>query len=377
MPGREDTANRRARLHEVETKLALLRERLDVTGRSAVALTTQASVAWLAAGLTNPIDRSDPESLLWLVVHEDGVAAVTTTVERPRLEAEAGLEEIGFTLVEVPWHDSDAFAQAAEKITGLRWTELAPDEDDLTALRLRLLPSERERLAGLGADAAGALEAVVSAWVPGERDLDLQARVAEHLERVDAIPVCLIVGGDERVERFRHPLASGMPVEKLVMAVVVAMRGGLHAAATRFASAGPLSDSVRAAFDAAFEVEAAMLDAHRRGSPYGAVLEACDDAYAAVGHPGAWREHYQGGPVGYRQREFELAPSQRESRWYTQSIEVGHAVAWNPSVAGGGKVEDTFLVEESGLRRLTDTGSWQAIEVWGGRTRCGVLDIAR
>ncbi|TML19469.1 MAG: hypothetical protein E6G28_12210, partial [Actinobacteria bacterium] len=77
MPGREDTANRRARLHEVETKLALLRERLDVAGRSAVALTTQASVAWLAAGLTNPIDRSDPESLLWLVVHEDGVAAVT------------------------------------------------------------------------------------------------------------------------------------------------------------------------------------------------------------------------------------------------------------------------------------------------------------
>src|SRR5204862_4308600 len=135
----------------------------------------------------------------------------------------------------------------------LRGTGLAPEEDAPTALRVRLLPGERARPAGPGADAAGALEAVASAWVAGERDLDLQARVAEHLERVDAIPVCLIVGGDERVERFRHPLASGMPVEKLVMAVVVAMRGGLHAAATRFASAGPLSDSVRAAFDAAVE----------------------------------------------------------------------------------------------------------------------------
>ena len=377
MPGHEDTANGRARRHEVETKLARLRDRLDVAGRSAVALTTQASVAWLTAGLTNPIDRSDPGSLLWLVVHEGGTAAVTTTVERPRLEAEAGLEEIGFTLVEVPWYEPDAFAQAAEAIAGVPWAELAPDEDDLTALRLRLMPSEQERLGGLGADAAGALEAAVSAWVPGELDLDVQARVAEHLERVDAIPVCLIVGGDERVEQFRHPLASGMLVEKLVMAVVVAMRDGLHAAATRFASAGPLAESVRAAFDASFEVEAAMLDAHRAGSPYGAVLEACDEAYAAVGYPGAWQEHYQGGPVGYRQREFELAPSQRESRWYTQSIEVGHAVAWNPSIAGGGKVEDTFLVEEDGLRCLTDTGNWPTIEVWGERTRCGVLDIAR
>ena len=376
MASGRDTAKRDARAREVETKLALLRGQLDAVGRSAVALTTQPSVAWLTAGLTNPVDRSDQGSLLWLVVTEDAVTGVTTTVERPRLEAEAHLDDLGFSLVEVPWHDPDAFGRAAVDVAGLPWEELAPDEDELTALRLQLLPAERERLARLGVDAASALEAAVSEWRPGERDHDVQARVAERLERVGAIPVCLIVGGDVRVERFRHPLAAGRPVERLVMAVVVAMRDGLHAAATRFASAGPLPDSVRAAFDAAFEVEVAVLDAHRPGSPYGAVLRACEGAYTAVGYPGAWREHYQGGPVGYRQREFEIAPSQRESRWYAQPIEVGHAVAWNPSVAGGGKVEDTFLVEEDGLRRLTDTGTWPAIEVWGERTRCAPLDIA-
>lgn len=376
MASGRDTANRDARAREVETKLALLRGRLDATGRSAVALTTQASVAWLSAGLTNPIDRSDQGSLLWLVVTEDAVTGVTTTVERPRLEAEAHLHDIGFALVEVPWHEPDAFPRAAVDVAGLPWEELHPDEDELTALRLQLLPVEQERLARLGVDAASALEVAVSEWKPGEHDLDVQARVADRLERVGAIPVCLIVGGDGRVERFRHPLAAGLPVERLVMAVVVAMRDGLHAAATRFASAGPLPGSVRAAFDAAFEVEVAVLDAHRPGSPYGAVLQACDKAYAAVGYPGAWREHYQGGPVGYRQREFEIAPPQRESRWYAQPIEVGHAVAWNPSVAGGGKVEDTYLVEEGGLRRLTDTGTWPALEVWGERTRCAVLDIA-
>ena len=49
----------------------------------------------------------------------------------------------------------------------------------------------------------------------------------------------LIVGGDDRVRRYRHPMAVGAPVRQLAMAVVVARRGGLHAAATRFAVGRP------------------------------------------------------------------------------------------------------------------------------------------
>jgi len=161
------------------------------------------------------------------------------------------------------------------------------------------------------------------------------------------------------------------------MAVVVAMREGLHVAATRFACAGGLTASVEGALSGARIVEAAMLAASRPGATYGQVLGACERAYAQVGRPGAWQEHYQGGPVGYRQREFELAPSQRQSRWFAQPIEPGQAVAWNPSLAGGGKSEDTFLVEDNGLLCVTQTGAWPLVEVKGGQPRSGVLDIAR
>lgn len=119
-----------------------------------------------------------------------------------------------------------------------------------------------------------------------------------------------------------------------------------------------------------------MLDAHRPGTTYGRILQACEEAYAAVGHPGAWREHHQGGPIGYRQREFEIAPSQSDSRWFSQPLQLGHAVAWNPSIAGGGKCEDTFVVEEAGLRSVTETGTWPRIEREGMRPRPGVLEIA-
>ena len=158
---------------------------------------------------------------------------------------------------------------------------------------------------------------------------------------------------------------------RLVMAVVVAEREGLHAAATRFACADGLSTSVRAARDAALAVEAATLEACVPGATYGDVVETLARAYAGVGHAGAWADHYQGGPVGYRQREFELVPTQTASRWFPVALADGHAVAWNPSVAGGGKAEDTYLVEPRGLRRLTDTGAWPLRE-----GRPAVLDVS-
>ena len=143
------------------------------------------------------------------------------------------------------------------------------------------------------------------------------------------------------------------------MAVVVAERGGLHAAATRYACAGPLSPTASRARGSALAIESAMLAACTVGASYGDVLEACDDAYAAAGHPGAWREHYQGGPIAYRQREFETAPRRRDAPVRRgAAIAPGHALAWNPSVAGGGKAEDTYLVGTDGLERLTDTADW-------------------
>jgi Xaa-Pro dipeptidase len=364
-----------SRRQEVDVKLALLRALLERRGLDAVVLTGADGVAWATGGVTNPVERGVPASPLWLVVRGDGVAAVTTNVERPRIDAEAGLGALEISLHEVPWHEPLGLERAALELARAPRSRVggldADVDDDLVELRLALLPAERERLAVLALDAAAALEEALRVWTPGERDLDVQARISEHLERVGAFGACLIVGGDDRVERFRHPLAAGVTMTRVVMAVVVAERDGLHAAATRFACADGLSASMRTAREAALAVEAATLDACVVGATYGDVVQALARGYAEAGHAGVWTEHYQGGPVGYRQREFELVPTQTDSRWFGVPLEDGHAVAWNPSVAGGGKAEDTYLVEPGGLRRLTDTGAWPLRD-----GRPAVLDVA-
>lgn len=371
---------------EVAAKVSAVRALLAELDLPGVVLTSTAAVAWLTAGLTNRIEAGSAASAMWVVVTPGDAVALTTNVERPRIEAEHDLPSRGLRLEEIEWFAADdGFVRAACELAGQPAALLASDghdgfgrdaDDALAALRLALLPSEQERLAAIAVDAAGALERALGQWRPGQRDLDVQARISEELERAGAFGACLIVGGDDRVERFRHPLAVGAPMGRLVMAVVVAERHGLHAAATRIACCDGLPDSVRGAWQAALTVEGRMLAASRAGASYGDVLTACDEAYAEVGHRGGWREHYQGGPIAYRQREFEIVPSQRESRWYAQRITPGHAIAWNPSIAGGGKTEDTFLVEAGGSRCLTETGTWPRVAVADGLERTAILDIS-
>jgi antitoxin VapB len=365
---------------EVQSKVDRVREVLALRSAHAAVLTEAGSVAWVTAGITNPIERGNPASPLWVVVTTDEVTALTTNVELPRLREP--LARIGLPLVGVAWYEPGALAVAAAEIAGARAAELISDEpsvggwsDDLVAIRLALLPAERERLASLGRDAVAALESALRGWRPGQRDLDVQAHAAERLERVGALGVCLFVGGDERVESFRHPLPVGAPMQSYVMAVVVAERDGLHAAATRFASAGRLPERLARAQAAALEIEGGVLDACRPGATYGDVLRSLADAYTEAGHADAWRDHYQGGPIGYRQREFEIVPTQTTSRWYETPLADGHALAWNPSVEGGGKSEDTFLLVDGELRQLTVSPDWPTIDV-AGRSRAAVLDIA-
>jgi Xaa-Pro dipeptidase len=345
---------------------------LDLQGLPGLVLTRPGPVSWLTGGLPPPVDRSAATDLVWAVISGESATLITTEVEADRIAEEYQPGQHGFAeLVAVPWYEPEAFVRAAADVAGAPTSALAADghpafgadsSDDLTALRLALSVAEQDDLRALGADAAAALEEALSGWSPGERDLDIQARVAAALEARGADAPVLIVGGDDRVRRYRHPMAAGAPVRHLAMAVVVARRGGLHAAATRFASAGPLSPAQRSLWDQVRRIEAATLAAGRPGHSYGDVLGALDHGYAAEGAAGSWAGHYQGGPIGYAQREFEIAPGQSGSRWPDVRIEPGHAVAWNPSLPGGAKAEDTYLIHTDGLERITTGPGWPTDE---------------
>jgi Xaa-Pro aminopeptidase len=337
---------------EVAAKLDRVRGWLAGSGQGAALFTTQPSVAWVTGGLEDRVVRNEEPALVWALVSETAAFLITTNIEQPRLVAE---EDLGpFELHAVPWYSSGGLAEVAESLADGQKVAEAP-----ASLRMPLVPAETERLMVLGAETAQALEGAMRAWQPVERECDLAARIAAALEERLIFPSVLLVGGAERRRAFRHPVPSRAVTGRDVLAVVVGVRGGLNVACSRSASAGSPDPDLAARHEAACAVEAAMITATKPGWRWMDVLRTGQAAYRAAGFDGEWREHVQGGPIGYLSREFDVVPGTPSG---SEVIAAGTAFAWNPTVRGA-KSEDTFVVDRSGPAvPVTNPADWPVLE---------------
>lgn len=91
---------------EFTTKLDRLLELLEREGLYAVYLKRQDNFAWLTCGGINYVAVGDMGNC-GLLVTLDGLHAVTTNIEAPRMREEEKLEEMGFSLHAGVWHDRE------------------------------------------------------------------------------------------------------------------------------------------------------------------------------------------------------------------------------------------------------------------------------
>jgi len=324
-------------------------------------------VAWVTGGINTPIDRSAPVDTVWLAVGPDRACVVTTNVEEPRLRAESGFSELGLELRSVPWWSPSSLVLEAADALGSTPAALGSDGhpafgadlgEALVVARLGMDGWERDRLRELGRDAAAAVESALRGWRPGQTDRAVAGAIAASVEVSGAHAPVLLVGGDDRLRLFRHPVAIGEPISDVVMAVLVAARGGQHVALTRYAATPAGADSLAEGLAAVRRVHRRVLVASADGATVGAAMTELSRAYADEGAAQGWQGHYQGGPIGYAQRECEIAPTDGDSPWWQTVLPPGSAVAWNPSLPGGAKDEDTYLLNGSAVEGVTATADW-------------------
>jgi antitoxin VapB len=158
------------------------------------------------------------------------------------------------------------------------------------------------------------------------------------------------------------------PLGRHALLAVTAEREGLHVSMTRLVSFGPPPEGLERLVRTTAEVDAAYLAASRPGATLGEAFVAGAEAYAAQGFPEEWRRHHQGGLTGYRGREVFAVPNE-ETR-----IPASAALAWNPSITGGAKSEDTILVSEAGVEVVTRTPALSEIET-AGLPRPGIVEL--
>jgi hypothetical protein len=62
--------------------------------------------------------------------------------------------------------------------------------------------------------------------------------VKQHCIAAGISPDCVLVGSDERIMKYRHPMPTDRTIDKLMMIVLGAEQAGLNVSLTRFVSFG-------------------------------------------------------------------------------------------------------------------------------------------
>jgi len=350
------------RAHEVDTKLAEVRELLAGRGLDAVVLGAAPNAAWITAGAAVCVDESTGSAAFTIVVTEDRAYILTDYVEAPRLRLEEDLGRLGFELVVEPWYARGSFlaSQLAGKRLACDDCRLGIDGEDIGAdlrhLRSHLRSEEVARYRDVCARAADAMREAIEGVRPGMTEHEAAGLLAGAARARGGGAIVCLAGSDERVYGFRHPLPTAKEIERYAMLVLGFRSEGLVAALTRLVHFGPLPDELRAKMEAVARVDARLISGTQPGRALGAMFDLARQAYADEGYPEAINEHHQGGVIAYQGREALATPHD------ATPLAVHQAFAWNPSIRGV-KSEDTILLGASGPEVLTAIPGWPMLPV--------------
>ncbi len=336
-------------------------------GAGALIVRRADTLTWLLGGADVLVSRQ-AGPVAEAVVHGGGVDVVTNRIEAERLRSEELPEgcEVHAEPWEAPQRLGERSLALARELSGSG--EVADDtEVELTDARWPMLPVELERLRAGGLVTARVLTDVAAKLSPDLSEHAAAGMIMGALRQHGLHVPVVLVAGASRLGTVRHPVPTHEPLGSAALLVVCSEARGLVSAASRLVRFGPEPGPVTERLEAVLRVEAAMLRATAPGTPLDEVLAAAREAYALEGHPDAWRDHHQGGPIGYRPREWLVVPGDR------RPVHRGAAYAWNPSLPWA-KSEDTFVVTDDGLENVTWDERWPSLRV-DGRERAGVLEL--
>lgn len=340
---------------EITEKERRVRRLLDEQKLDALVISTTANFAWLTCGGSNYVGIATELGAAAAVVTREAKYIVCDNIEAPRIMTEEVVGQ-GFELASYPWHE-DGRTRAIRKITGGEVGADVPMDGArnvaalVDPLRWSLAPEEIERYKWIGARTGEMMTRVANELKPGMTEHEIAAMMAGEVVAFGGVTAVNLVAVDDRIEQYRHPLPTDKKLERLAMLVIGAKKWGLAVSASRLVHFGPIPPELRRKHDAVARVDAAFIAATVPSAVVGDIFRQGMAAYAAEGYPEEWRLHHQGGPTGYKGRDFKATPDS------AQRVVENQAFAWNPSITGT-KSEDTIIATPSGPEVISTSPAW-------------------
>ncbi len=363
-------ADRTKRQIEVENKIRMVRELLEQKGLAGIYLKRQHNFAWLTAGGHNHVGIATEMGVAGLLITARDVFAVCNSIEAPRMAQEEGIEDLGIRIRSYPWYD-ERERETVEELCGggsVGSDASLPQSEDISGaiapLRWSLGEDEAERFAEVGRMTALAAEETAATVRPGETESGVVGRLAARLWADGMDYITIFCAADDRISRFRHPIATEKRIERRAMLCVNARKYGLIVSLTRFVQFEPVSAELRRKYDANVLIDCTFMANTIPGRPVRDAFEAGLRAYAEAGYPDEWKLHHQGGSIGYVGRDYKVNPRTDEI------VRERQGFTWNPSITGA-KSEDTMLATSEGPIMISPPIFYPALtlEVNGHRFR--------
>jgi Xaa-Pro dipeptidase len=291
-------------LQDVKIKEARVRIFLDRESLGALVLGRQDNFAWITAGgdnrVINNTDMGEGFAVItrdhkWLVAHHmDG---------RRFVEEQAPGQD--YELVTLYWHQGTPADRILELTRGKRVAadfalpgarSLGPEIVDL---HYPFTDLDLERLRWVGRTSNEIITRVSNELMPGTPESEVAARLAYEYTRRGLLLDALMVGADERISRYRHPLAGEKPIQRYAFLHPAARRWGLHANVTRLVHFGEPPAAIRDAHRAVTAVGAYVAGMLAPGVRFADILAEQKRLYAELGYPDEWNYHFLGGVSGY------------------------------------------------------------------------------
>jgi Xaa-Pro aminopeptidase len=346
---------------EIHEKERRVRELMLIEGLDALALSTVANFAWFTCGGSNYVGIASETGVASVIVTRDAKYIVCDNIETRRIaDEEVAGQGLEFRTCE--WHEGRKDELIREIAGGgVLGSDVPLDGARNVAAavepcRWSLTPLELERYEYLGAEVGECLAATAREIEPGMTEHEIGGLLDGRLRARGIVPLVTLIAADERIERYRHPIPTEKKLERYVMLVTGARKWGLVVSATRIVHFGPAPAELRRKHDAVARVDAEFIAATTVGTRMGDIFDRGVAAYRETGFVDEWRLHHQGGPTGYKSREFRVTSSTGAR------VVENQAFAWNPSITGT-KTEDTIIATPSGPRIISLAGGWPVIEI--------------
>ena len=343
-------------IYEIRQKEERIRKYMEQKGVQTLVIGRQDNFAWFTGGGDNRVCTTTEMGAAFIVITHEKKYIIGYNMDAPRVYDDEVVGQ-GYELVSVIRGEKDLLA-AIKEVVGNR--KAASDVllygfdfvgGEIYNLHYPFLEDEMIRYRHVGKIAGKIIEKVAYSIEPGQTEIQIASNLLKEFADYGFTTDILLVGSDERINKYRHPNPSYKKVEKSILLAPVAKKWGLRAIQSRMIHFGEVPKEIKKKQYAVSMIQAHMIANAIPGRRMSELLKMQKELFKQSGYENEWKLHWQGSCTGYQIGDLKMLED--------NSAVVGKnmAFAWFTTITGA-KSEETSLVTDSSQEVITNSKNW-------------------